>query len=60
VSAGTACRQVSAHALRAGEDTFSFGLLADRTRQQAEEAGHRAGKAWKRATRRKATRVTRR
>ena len=60
VAAGTACRQISAHALRAGEDTFSFGLLADRTRQQAEEAGYRAGKAWKRATRRKATRVTRR
>jgi CHAD domain-containing protein len=59
VTAGTAARQISVHAHLAGEDTFSFGLLADRAQRQAEESQRLAKAAWKRATRRKATSVTR-
>ena len=60
VTAGVAARQISVHAHLAGEDTFSFGLLADRAHRQAADSRRRADKNWKRATRRKATSVTRR
>ena len=60
VTAGTAARQVSVHAHLAGEDTFSFGLLADRARRQAQESRRRAKAAWKRTAGRKARAVTRR
>jgi CHAD domain-containing protein len=59
VTAGTSARQISVHAHLAGEDTFSFGLLADRARHQAGESRRQAKAAWKRATRRKATSITR-
>jgi CHAD domain-containing protein len=60
VTAGVAARQVSVHAHLAGEDTFSFGLLADRAHRQATDSRRLAMAAWKRATSRKATKVTRR
>jgi CHAD domain-containing protein len=59
VTAGTVARQISVHAHLAGEDTFSFGLLADRARHQAGQSRRQAKAAWKRATRRKATGITR-
>jgi hypothetical protein len=59
VTVGTTARQVSVQARLAGEDTFSFGLLAGRAHEQAGESRRRAKKAWKRATRRKASAVTR-
>jgi CHAD domain-containing protein len=60
VTAGVAARQVSVHAHLAGEDTFSFGLLADRAHRQATDSRRLAMAAWKRATSRKATKITRR
>jgi CHAD domain-containing protein len=60
VTAGIAARQVSVHAHLAGEDTFSFGLLADRAHRQATDSRRLAMAQWKRATSRKATKVTRR
>jgi CHAD domain-containing protein len=60
VTTGATARQVSVHAHLAGEDTFSFGLLADRAHRQATDSRRLALAAWKRATSRKATKVTRR
>ncbi len=54
VLARATARDIGIEAYRAGENSFSFGLLHERAHQQALAARHEADGAWRRATRRKA------
>jgi CHAD domain-containing protein len=60
VTTAITARQISVQAHLVGEDTFTFGVLANRAHCQAEGSRRRATAAWKRATGRKAASVTRR
>jgi CHAD domain-containing protein len=56
VTARAACREIGIHAYRAGENAFSFGLLAGRADRDTLEFQRQAKPAWKHASRRKARR----
>lgn len=56
VTARAAAREIGVHAHLAGENAFSFGLLAGRAHRDTQEYQRQARRAWKRASRRKARR----
>ena len=56
VTAHAMAREVGVHAHLAGENAFTFGLLAERAHRDSRQHQRKARKAWKRATRRQALR----